>query len=128
MKCQVFTPGKGLAVPSLSRGDGHFLLCPPPEELGFCGIVLGQAAALVENKSVESADGKNFGVPVMKGNAVGLWELGSRETFHARSARDINIYLGHQRFRLRSETYASATHFKKFGPSLKNSSQPDHRP
>jgi hypothetical protein len=58
-------------------------LPPSPEELGLCGAVLGQTAALVEDEPVEGAQGENLGVPVMEGDAIGLWELGSWEAFHA---------------------------------------------
>jgi hypothetical protein len=72
-------------MPGSIRGREPLFLRPSPEELGLCGVVLGQTAALVEDEPVERAQGENLGVPVMKGDAIGLWELGGWEAFHASS-------------------------------------------
>lgn len=86
MESEAFAPGKGLAVPgrgvALRRGEELFF-GSSTEEIGLCGIILGQPAALVEDEAVKGAEGENLSVPVVEGHAVGLGEFGGWKAFHA---------------------------------------------
>jgi hypothetical protein len=84
---EAFSPDKWLAVPALLvRGwamDSCF--CSPLEKLRLRCAIQGKTPALVQDPAVESADGKDFGVPIMKGYSLGLGKLGCWKTFHPRS-------------------------------------------
>lgn len=67
----------------------------------------------MEEKVVEGPQSEDLGVPVVDGHAVGLRELGRRETFHPRSALCFSLLSEEQ---MGITTYAKATHFSQLGP------------
>jgi len=52
----------------------------------------GKTAALVEEKDVEGTDCKDFGVPVVDGDAVCFRELGGWKAFHASPGENIRFW------------------------------------
>lgn len=81
MEGEGVVPGKRLGL-----GRGDFGGGTSKEVGGGGGWVEEEGAGFGEEEVVEGAEGEDFGVPVVDGDAVGWGQFGGGEAFHACSA------------------------------------------
>lgn len=75
MQGEGVVPGEGLGLGGVGGTSA---------KVGGCkGWVEKEDAGFTEEEVVEGAEGKNFGVPVVDGYAIGFGEFGGGEAFHA---------------------------------------------